>query len=923
MYSKILLLLLTMAVVSCSYFFDEKQKKSNTYDLSINEKSSVNCIEQNKQLLSDYFELKRSNEEIVIELNKMNTCINDAILLFVKHTKGAEENSYTAIEIHNFLSQVFDSYSYGPKFLEDVVLLKDSLMGGTQYKITKAEVRALPQYVNFFYQSLAELAPERHLLFSQRTGDDWEQFNVASKKLESIAARFKKLPNKSTGTFDYLGMVRIAETLIGDEDSHWHKTFDLINTIQAILVNGEKNIVKSENVAPIVENLATLYLSYMEFNKFVRDNAHCEKNDKECLDKGFFRDFAAVFIFPALVTRLVDYPDAFNGKVDILASTQMKVLKTLRSAFTKTGGVSMSYIYDLIATLSRIEALPEFIKTTTLVQMAPQFFGFWLSKKPCLVQRCEETVIGAEQVDTLIQLVEGWQERQNWITKAMTSRKIISRPQMRTALKKSGNITSNLIDFQDALEQVQHAHWTNYVHIGSKELTYKDLLIFNKLFTLVKLFLSPFHNNASQADVVNYYLTQSQVQYFYQWFRPLGLELKLIDPRSRTSGKQAFIEINLFGSSSTKADQMDFAELIEYFEIALSTGSRTDDLMLQKFSECRIAGAIDVFYYEKRTPDCFRQEFVTNANDYFFSTMPQLNKYFKDIPTADYPRLIKALEKAGRQGVVAETDFDTDSVRVMSSISQYSESLFLRFEDPNDDDQVISGQELQNILAHIVPNLKQLIKDNLDDKEVNFIYKLFPNFEVDLITYVLHYSKVPDILSAVTVKEQTAAAVQLKTWSNGLTNWYNGDPKASRESVMTVISGLSAFARASKVKGIRKILVANELELKKGFIGDPENKIFYALAEELSCSTLKDLEVRQWLAANQDKYFKDALQYYDIKFLGFKFELSKNDLPQTGVFAGWEGTVVTALVTLIAQDPAVSNYCNVPFLTDVHKITEE
>ena len=259
----------------------------------------------------------------------------------------------------------------------------------------------------------------------------------------------------------------------------------------------------------------------------------------------------------------------------------------------------------------------------------------------------------------------------------------------------------------------------------------------------------------------------------------------------------------------------------------------------------------------------------------------------------------------------------------MSSISQYSESLFLRFEDPNDDDEVISGQELQNILQHIVPNLKLLIKDNLSEKDVTFVYKLFPNFEVDLITYVLHYSKVPTLLSAITQQEKITAAGALKIWSNGLTNWYNGDPKASRESVMTVISGLSAFARASKVKDIRQILTDNELELKKGFIGDPENKIFYALAKELSCSTLKDLEVRQWLAANQDKYFKEALQYYDITILGYNFELSKDDVPQTGIFAGWEGTVTTALVTLLSKDPVVGDYCGVPYLTDIHKITEE
>lgn len=923
MYSKYFLMLLTLGVVSCSYFFDEKQDKSNTYNFAPSEKASINCIENNKQLLNDYFDLKRSNQDMVEELKSMNTCVNDAINLFVKHTKGANADYYTAEEIHDFISSVFDSYSYDLAFLQDVVIVKASLLGGTEFQISKAEVRMLPRYIDFFYQSLAELAPERHLLFSKRQGDNWEQFQAATAKFQKVAARFKNLPMKNSGNFNYEAVVRVATILIDDEGSHWNKTFDLVNSLQAILVKGQRDIVEVQKVPSAVEHLANLYLPYMEFEKFLRDNAHCGEDDTECLKKGFFQEFASVFIFPALVTRTVDYPESFRGKTEILNSTQLKVLTTLRTALAETGGVSLDYINDLIFTLTRIDALPEAIQGTTLIQMAPQFFGHWLTKKSCVVQRCANTIITTEQVDTLIGVVQGWKERQLHIDKMMSKRSAITRTEAKTLLKKSsGRVSSEILDFQDALEQVHHAHWEKYVHIGSRELTYKDLTIFNQLFSIIKLFLAPFNDNAEKGDVVNYWLSQGQVQYFYEWFRPLALELKLIDPRSRNSGKQTFIEINLFGSTSSKPGQMDFTEVIEYFEIALSTGSRTDELMTQKFTKCVIVGEIDVFFYEKRGAECFRAELEANAPEYFFATMPQMMKYYKDSKIADYPKMVKALEKAARQGVIANTNFDTDAVRVMSSISQYAESFFLRFEDANDGDEVITHKELERALAHIVPNLGLLIKENLPESEVKQIYKFFPQFETDLVTYILRYQEVPAVLNAVTTAELLSAAVTLKTWSNGSKKWMENEAAVTREDVMLVVSGLASFSRSSKVKGIRKIFVDNKLNLDKGNYPDPNHAMFHGLAAELSCSTLRDVEVRSWLQANQDKYWKDALQYFDVKIGGYTIQLNATDIPQTGVFSGWEGLVTSKLIEVVAASP-IGDYCNLPYLKDVHQITEE
>jgi hypothetical protein len=943
MYSKrthlIALLLLLFTTASCSYFFGEKKNKSNTYNLSISEKANVGCIEKNTALLSDYFEMKQDDAQIAAELRDMGTCINDAIKLFVKHTRGGNADSYTPSEIHEFLVSVFKSYSYSFKLMEDAALLKDSLLGGGQYVISKEEVKILPQYVTFVYQALADLAPYRHLLFSQRQTDKWEDFPKASEKLIKVMQRFKNLPQKKSGTFDYAGMVRLAEYFLDDDfkENHWPKTFDLVNSIQALLAKGQRDQVDINKVNPIIDQLVPMYLSYMEFHKFLKDDVSlCSQNDQDCLKQDFFKDFSTVFTFPALVTRLIENPEPFtNRNIEILTSIQMRILNTLRDSLEANNGVSIDYVYDLIATLTRIEALPDFIKASTLNSMAPQFFGFWLSKKPCSA-RCNDIDIRAEQVDALIEIVNGWRERQLWINSYAESGQFFRKDQSRGQLKKSKRFTGELLDFQEALEAVNHTHWSNYVHIGVNEVNYKDLVIFNKLYTLIKMFLAPFNNNTDKSNVLDYFLTQQQTQYFYEWFRPLGLELKLLDPRSRSSGKQTFIEINLFGSNSSKPTQLDLAEVIEYFEIAISTGQRTDYLMNNKFVKCRQPGTMDVFNYERLDAICFREEFHAQAHEYFFSTLPLMMNYFSTNKTTEkeeeYDFLLKVLEKAGRQGLIANTAVDTDAIRVMSSIIQYGESLFLRFNTEGNDD-VITTEELKRAMTHIVPNLKRLIEESLDPATIKVLYQFFPRFEENLVTYMLRYSEIPGILTAETSLTTGTGLAQLKLfkeWSELAPSWMQKDARVKREDIMLVISGLSAFARVTKVKNLKKIFVDNELQFTKGY-SDVNDKVFEAIAAELSCSTLKDQEIRQWLFENQDRYWKETLQYFDVKVggfnvLGFQFggtkaQLSSNDIPQTGLFAGWEGAVTTKLIEHMANDP-IGQFCGLPYIESIHDIQE-
>lgn len=937
MFSKrhLLLVVMVMYTTSCSYFFGEKKDKSNAYKLSLSEKANVNCLKGNFDLLRDYFNLRRDNKEISIELRAMDTCINDAVKLFAKHTQGSNPNYYQPSEIHKFLSTTFTGYSYSSDLLIEAIKLKASLLGGSDAYVTKEEIKMLPAFISYAYQGLADLAPYRHLIFSNRQGDKWDDFAPAAEAFTKVVSRIKTLPQKKTGTFDYAAMVRLANYFIDEEarTSTWTKSFDLVNSIQSLLVKGQRDTIQIEQFNGLVDKLIPLYLSYVEFNKFLKDDVETCKGDTDCIDKLYYKDFSTVFIFPGLVTKIINTPNVFLGnKIEILTRIQSRILNVLRDGLAESGGISIGYVNDIIATLTRIQALPDFIQAETLTAMAPDFFGLWLNQKKC-VGVCGDVKIEYNQIDTLIQLISDWKERQLWINSLGSGEKLYKKAQLRENLKQSKSLNGNLLGFQNALENVDHSHWTNYVNIGVKEVGYKDLVIFNKLYTLVKLFLTPFNDNKNKANIIDYYLQRNEAQYFYDWFRPLALELKLIDPRSRTSGKTAFIEINLFASHASKPSQMDFVELIEYFEMALSTSQRATFLMKNKFQNCRLSNTTDVFHFERLDASCFRKELIPNAQDYLFSAMPLMIRYFTSPQKTDYFLYLKNLEKASRQGLIVEEPFETDALRLMSAVSQYSESLFLRFNTEGSDD-ILTTEEIKRVMKHIVPNLRLLIQDSLDPKTVKTLYTFFPNFEENLVSYILKNSEIPGILTAGTGFTTGSGLAQLKIfkeWSELAPSWLQKDARTTRENIVMVISGLSAFARVTKIKEIKQIFIDKEIDFEKGII-DVNSPIFKSLAEGLSCSTLKDKEVSEWLFKNQSEYWKETLQYFDVKVGKFNvmgqafgdtnFKLGSNDIPETGLFEGWEGAVTIKLIDRFNQDP-LSQYCGIPYIGEVHKVSEK
>jgi hypothetical protein len=384
---------------------------------------------------------------------------------------------------------------------------------------------------------------------------------------------------------------------------------------------------------------------------------------------------------------------------------------------------------------------------------------------------------------------------------------------------------------------------------------------------------------------------------------------------------------------------MNFSEAVEYFEIAISTGLKSDNIMQNYFGECRDMNApLDVFGYHRFEAECVRSAFAEKHEEVMLSSMPLLVKYLANNPRADRALYLNYLEKAGRQGLIVNEPFETDPFRMMGSISQYAESLFLRFD--TDQNDILTVEEFNVGLRHIVPNIREIIKGGLAESEAKTLYSYFPEFEENLIQYIFIKKGIPSLLTAETEAGKGVGLAQIAAFKKQL-EWFPGQLQrleATREDVLLVISALSSFARSNRLKAFNNLFFEQELVFEKGLKNlSPSDADRQLILNELSrlaqCSEKVEAKLQDWILTNQDKYWKEVLEFTvnssEWNFFGwkpFKENMKITDMTNqkpSATSAGWQAKVTAKFIELLFKDPDLGPLCSLPYLEQVHRISAD
>lgn len=886
------IIILCLLTSSCSYFFgnDQDEASKNSFDFTIDEKSSVNCVKDNDVLFSDYFDMKRDDAQMRADMLAMKSCMNEAIDLVILRTRGdISPDMYSANELYLILTSAFEKSDMTLDLVKKAFRIKESLIGGSADVISKKdEAQKIKAYMNFVYEKLAYHASDRHYLFSEKHSDNHAEFLAASARFKETVREFLLLPLKTEGTFDYLSLPQFVDEFMKDDKENnktWQNTFKIVNALQSFLSAGQKDFLDIKKFPMVMESLGDVFLSYMEFQKFLRTEL---VEGEPGYDDAFYKDVSTTFTFPGLLSALVKDPNVFlDGKLDIFHHVQLGFIQMLRKGLEEAPDqkLSLSYVDDLIDTFEEIEAMPSYTQAATLKAMAPQFFGRWLSSRKCEGPACYASEVTLENVDHLKKLIVEWKERQEWVNTWVTKN---PREQVNVGNKPQAQL--NLQYFQDSVNAMKYLHWEDYVIIGSKEINYKDLLIFNKIYTLVTMFTGPLNNNTADNHPLNSYITAQQTDDLFNWFRELGVELRVLDPRSGGSSA-AFLEINLFMPSSKNPTQLDFIEMLDYLEISISTALRSVHLVEDELIPCH-QSVLDVFELNKLEATCVRPQLKTLFENHFLPSLPEFKKYL-DASASRFPATLEYLEKSARQGMITDRPMETDNFRMMSSISMYAESLYLRFD--KDGNRSLNGEELTALLNDVRPVIRKLLEDNLEQGALDMISCCFPGFEDALLTFMAQNKEIPLVLTMETdpgaLDAWPLATHALGSWAGGGFTWLMGDnTDIRREDILFVINGLSTFNKTNRIKALRKIFDANAATFQAGL--QLTSPVLLEITPHLQCSSKIHGQIHQWLIDHRGLYWS-------------KYNRDNEN---------WTQDVTYTLIRQLEMDQSLSPLCGLPFI---------
>lgn len=181
-------------------------------------------------------------------------------------------------------------------------------------------------------------------------------------------------------------------------------------------------------------------------------------------------------------------------------------------------------------------------------------------------------------------------------------------------------------------------------------------------------------------------VTEDEVESFYVDFKPLGVDLKFMDPNGCKVGLRAFLESNLFtylgdginppDEKNPKANLMTYEEGIEYLSFLTSGALMARELRRNMKPACRDIG-IDVYGDPAFSRKCFRE----NVRQYMVPmlvNMPGMKKYLEKVSDKKWLIFLDALLKAALK---TESELmEVGDISTFFVILHYVEAIMTRYD---------------------------------------------------------------------------------------------------------------------------------------------------------------------------------------------------------------------------------------------------
>lgn len=853
-----------LLLLSCSYFFDQKDVVT---EVNYNQDTSASCITKANNGLRKYFDVSNVPEMQAVEIDYIAECYQNSIQSFVKHTESGREDSenYTIENIELLINKFHPGIEVSQEKIGIYLRLKQFFFGGQAEILTITELKNIAKIVPVLNSVLKTLLPHRGIVFHKqkllRDVHSYDKFTESFQVLHEQSSILLRALDPYSGPRKMDLWPMAAYFINGYYDGnteHSDKYLPAAMGFKNLVLNSEGTELDRRKLNLLVEQSFSAGEALSKFSYFVQD-------DFIFTNIGFVLSFMTKIqaqlknarVFQTLTLKAV--LEIFDtGESILMRSTEQNQMKEV--GIDKVGG--------FLEGLGKAGFFSGNLTPNTLTIFIDNMSKKWLDPQ---AKRITPNITQGK-LKYLKKLMTKWFYRQQYINSHLLSGdpEKVQFPFPTDGLNSNPELTGWLKVFdKTSLHQWNRDNRVIFSKLD-EGMSYGELTVANSLTILIELFMKPY--NLEVSDPLEFTLFEfdtegeesdiSETQEIYEAMRILGVEMKIMDSREFNSGKKSFMEANNFTTQRAADDSLlNFYEAFELLSISLSSAALADYIHSDFNGSCERTYP-DVHGYKVLEADCFGAHLFKNFSKYF-NQLDTVNHYWESATYKEKRDFLDSLEYAARGGIISPKPVDVGEIRVMCSILYYLESIFYVFELPNSDDGIATGQEIENAEWHFRPLIKSIIEKNNKD-DVDFLYKKF------------------EFKSREAVKDYLAPRVFLFLLNGGklpigkfkfarIYYLYDNTDKANADLKATVADVLKVFGETAKSthdnwkKTVTAFVKANHQNLfdaladeEPPICRDNRRNVFCQWSRIINCNENINPDLYDWMHRQRYKLFSES-----------------------------------------------------------------
>lgn len=586
--------------VGCARLFENKKPKQESLQLD----AKTECTKNLGSDFEAFFDGKASD----VQVQGSFSCIRSLIEKFESQTAGANENGYSPQELKKFFEK---KGLLARQIPDDLVVklmqFKKFWLGGEENIFLRSELKELQKRLLHIEQMVLQMKGLMPFSLNEKTAmalSPLIQYVLVESPVQSGALSLEKT-------------LSLAESLVSflstntQKPSDFNKYLPLVR--RAILV-----LMKSE----------TYQVASAQNWNFIAD----------ILKRGL--------VLAAHLKR-----DAFDGswrELPVVTSLQATLAETvLFLQFVmenRDREIPFERIDDLLAEVMQLKYLPEALTFESLKITYRTALGRLFDPQPGQEKK-HLSAIQWSHLQVLKREILLWSQIQTWITENLTGKKKAKLPEILaklwpaqinfSSLEKSelaqdlsaadlAEIKLGYANFGEIVKTRHPIQWTDageveIVSTAQKSWSWGGLSVANALYIVLHRAFAGYSEDPKRAEQRTG-LKEIEVRKIYEELRPLGLELKAMDPRSANSGTRSFNEGNIFAWSGNGDDLLQLREMLELLSLLYSGGfSVTGKIYRHADVQKCLSMEKDPFGKFYAHADCFQGAFRENFGEYLIS----------------------------------------------------------------------------------------------------------------------------------------------------------------------------------------------------------------------------------------------------------------------------------------------------------------